>query len=72
MGRDIDRKMKENENLPYDPADRAAEKQRSRDEDARALASGAKSRDQLRRENAFLDPHGGQINFDAAGPDSLW
>ena len=30
---------------------RAAEKQASRDEDAAALASGAKSRDDLRREN---------------------
>jgi len=37
-----------------DPAERAREKQLSREEDARALASGAKSRAQLRRENGLL------------------
>jgi hypothetical protein len=36
---------------PLDPAARAAEKQRSRDEDARALASGEKTAAQLRDEN---------------------
>ena len=40
-------------NAIYDPAQRAAEKQASRVEDARALASGEKSREQLRRENQF-------------------
>jgi hypothetical protein len=42
----------------FDPKERAREKQRFRDEDARALASGEKSREQLRRENghfAFLN-----------------
>nr|MBK7068065.1 hypothetical protein [Deltaproteobacteria bacterium] len=34
----------------FDPKARAAEKQASRDEDDAALASGAKSRDELRRE----------------------
>jgi len=37
--------------------DRAKEKQASRDEDARALASGEKTREQLNRENgAFCFP----------------
>ncbi len=35
----------------FDPKARAAEKQASRDEDDAALASGAKSRDELRRDN---------------------
>jgi hypothetical protein len=37
-----------------DPKERSREKQRSRDEDARALASGQKSRDELRRENGHF------------------
>jgi hypothetical protein len=37
-----------------DPQERAREKQRSRDEDARALASGEKSLEQLRRENGHF------------------
>jgi hypothetical protein len=41
-----------------DPVERAREKQASRDEDARALASGAKSRAQLHRDNGvFVFPH---------------
>lgn len=41
----------------FDPAERAREKQASRDEDARALASGEKTVEQLRRENsAFAFP----------------
>jgi hypothetical protein len=35
----------------FDPAQRAAEKQASRDADARALASGAKTQEQLWLEN---------------------
>ncbi len=35
-------------------SDRAAEKQSSREADARALATGAKSRDDLRRENSHF------------------
>jgi len=38
----------------FDPKERAREKQRSREEDARALASGEKSREQLRRENGHF------------------
>jgi hypothetical protein len=37
-----------------DAVERAREKQASRDEDARALASGAKSRAQLCRENGVF------------------
>jgi len=38
----------------YDPVDRAREKQRSRDDDARRLAAGDVSRDQLQRENSWV------------------
>jgi hypothetical protein len=37
-----------------DPAERAREKRNSREADARDLASGAKSRDELRRENGVF------------------
>jgi hypothetical protein len=39
---------------PFDPDDRAREKQISREEDARALSSGAKSPAQVRRENGVF------------------
>lgn len=43
--------------VPFDPEQRAREKQASRDEDERALASGQKSREQLKHENgAFAFP----------------
>jgi hypothetical protein len=38
----------------FDPKERAREKQRSREEDARALASGEKSREELQRENGHF------------------
>lgn len=38
----------------YDPRERAAEKQRSREADARALATGTKTREDLRRENSHF------------------
>jgi hypothetical protein len=38
----------------FDPKERTREKQRSRDEDARALACGENSREQLRRENGHF------------------
>lgn len=38
----------------FDPAELAREKQRSRDEDARALATGEKTLEQLRRENCHF------------------
>jgi len=43
---------KEDERL--DPQGRAREKQQSREDDARALASGEKSAEQLRRENGHF------------------
>ena len=39
---------------PDEELKRASEKQTSREEDARALASGEKSREQLRRENGHF------------------
>ena len=38
----------------FDPKERAREKQRSREDDARALASGEKTREQLREENGLV------------------
>lgn len=38
----------------YDPSERASEKQRSRDEDARRLASGEVTQEELRRENGIF------------------
>jgi hypothetical protein len=50
-----------------DPAQRAAEKARSREEDQRALASGEKSAEQLRLENgAFAFPPS-RIRLDLRG-----
>ena len=40
----------------FDPDRRACEKQASRDADARAMATGAKTVEQLRRENSFAVP----------------
>lgn len=39
---------------PFKASDRAAEKERSRLEDEAALASGEKSREQLRRDNSRI------------------
>lgn len=42
----------------FDPAERALEKERSRQRDAEELANGTKTREQLRRENgAFAFPN---------------
>jgi hypothetical protein len=38
----------------FDPKERARQKQASRDQDERDLASGAKTREQLRRENGRI------------------
>jgi hypothetical protein len=52
-----------------DPKERAREKQRSRNEDARALASGEKSREQLQRENGhFVFP---KVRISARGAKPL-
>jgi hypothetical protein len=53
----------------FDPKERAREKQRSREEDARALASGEKSREQLQRENGhFVFPN---VRISARGAKPL-
>jgi very-short-patch-repair endonuclease len=50
--------------LTFDPAERAREKQASRDADAQASADGTKTREDLRRENgAFAFPNA-RIDFD--------
>ncbi len=50
----------------FSASERALEKQRSRGADVRALESGAKSRDDLRRENgAFAFPRV-RVNYDSA------
>lgn len=57
-------------NLPprvFDPKERAAEKQRSRDEDARALASGEASVADLRRKNAAFRV----VSFDVFGSNQV-
>ncbi len=43
-----------NEDQPHDPEARALEKRRAREDDERALASGEKTREDLRRENAHF------------------
>jgi hypothetical protein len=49
--------------LSYDPAELAREKQRSRDEDAAALASDSKSHEALIRENSFVRAGKAPIDF---------
>lgn len=51
----IEGNMKKQE--PFDPKVRAAEKQASREKDARDLATGVKTREQLWRENTMLPAH---------------
>lgn len=51
-----------------DPKKRAREKQRSREEDLRALASGEKSREQLRRENGIFAFPNVRISLRGAKP----
>ena len=56
---------------PLDQAARAAEKQRSRDEDARALASGEKTVEQLREENEVFARLAPRTRVDTAASRSL-
>lgn len=56
---------------PLDQAARAAEKQRSRDEDARALASGEKTVEQLREENEVFARLAPRTRVDIAASRSL-
>ncbi|HEX2568427.1 MAG TPA: hypothetical protein VH877_02635 [Polyangia bacterium] len=53
----------------YNPKKRAEEKQRSRERDERALASGEKSAEQLRRENGRIALL--RVRIDYAGAKSL-
>jgi hypothetical protein len=53
----------------FDPLERAREKQASREEDARALAAGEKTREQLKRENGhFVFP---RVEISARGSKPL-
>ena len=54
----------------YDPEERAREKQAARDADAAALASGAKTREQLTRENGILTVDMARPRWDLA-PKSM-
>lgn len=47
----------------YDPNERTREKQRARDKDAADLASGAKTHEDLIRENSFVRAGKGPIDF---------
>lgn len=55
----------------YSPEDRDREKQRSRDADAEALASGQKTGDELRLENAFVPTHLARQPLDFAAVPSV-
>lgn len=50
----------------YSPAERAREKQAAREQDAADLASGAKTREQLRAENATFAGLRVRVNFAGA------
>jgi hypothetical protein len=52
----------------FDPQERAREKQLSRDADAHALASGEKSRDELRRENGHFAFRNVRVTLRGAKP----
>ncbi len=54
------------EDRAFDPIARAAEKQRSRDEDDLALRDGTKTREQLREENGLFVFANILIDFDGA------
>jgi len=51
-----------------DPVERAREKQASREADARAIAEGRMSPDDLARKNVFLSAERFEIDFDRAVP----
>jgi hypothetical protein len=52
----------------FDPQERAREKQRSREADERSLASGEKSRDELRRENGHFAFRNVRVSLRGAKP----
>lgn len=53
----------------YDPEERAREKQRAREKDAADLASGAKTHEDLIRENSFVRAGKGPIDFPYRKPE---
>ena len=58
--------MREFNEKSFEPNERAQEKQLSRERDEHDLASGAKSRDQLRAENGHFSRLSIRPNFGAA------
>jgi hypothetical protein len=58
--------------LTFDPDERAAQKQASRDKDAQDLAEGRKTPEQLREENTLIRADGAKILWDDAPEDGLW
>lgn len=52
----------------FDPKERTREKQRSREEDARALASGEKSPEELHRENGHFSFPNARISLRGCKP----
>ena len=54
---------------PFDPAARAEEKQRSREEDERALSRGETRQDELRRESGLFVFS--RVRIDLDGAESL-
>ncbi len=52
----------------FDPKERAREKQRSREEDARALASGEKSPEELQRENGHFSFPNARVSLRGSKP----
>ena len=52
----------------FDPKERAREKQRSREEDARALASGEKSPQELQHENGHFSFPNARISLRGSKP----
>jgi hypothetical protein len=55
----------------FDPAERAAEKQRSRDEDYRALASGEKTVAELQLENEVFARLASRARVNPSASESL-
>ena len=53
--------------VTFDPIERAAEKQASRDDDARRLAAGEVTREELARENGALSGVATRIAWERAG-----
>jgi hypothetical protein len=52
----------------FDPKERAREKQRSREDDARALASGEKSPEELQRENGHFSFPNARVSLRGSKP----